>query len=174
MYHDEELEEERVQELSDARLDQPAACFICGRPACKYGCFRCGLPVCHNQENYFLDSTCGAWILDTWHPGHPDENEFYCKMCLHAGLIPASGLTIARITFKAEKGALQIVVGGTPRPLSNEEAADLIAYLFDNRGELFGKPYNPDAEEEHELEPVAVTSENEQDDSLGSLDDHPF
>jgi hypothetical protein len=155
-YLDEEHEEEReeLQELPDTRLDQPAACFICGRPDCKYACFRCGQPVCYNQESYFGDSTCGGWILDTWHPGHPEENEFYCQICLHAGLIPDAGLVIAGIPIKANNGVIEVTIGGQVQELSEEDAKNLIAYLFTERGELFGKPYDPDAEEEHTPELV--------------------
>lgn len=186
--YDEDIEdryedEEKFIELPDTSLDHPAACWICGKPDCKRACFRCGFPVCYNEQSYFEDSTCGAWTLDTWHDAHPEGNTFYCSVCLHAGLIPAEGLTIARITFKADNGKLQIVVGGTPRELSKEEAADLIAYLFDQRGDLFGKPYEeePEQEQEQEHAPELVTVSSEtsdqggqQDDSLGSIEDHPF
>jgi hypothetical protein len=202
---EEEREEEReeLQELPDARLDQPAACFICGRPDCKYACFRCGQPVCFNPENYFSDSTCGGWILDTWHPGHPEENEFYCQICLHAGLIPDAGLVIAGIPIKADNGVIEITVGGEIHELSEEDAKNLIAYLWTSRGELFGKSYDPDAPAEdsptqsNASELVVANSESVTiyqdgkfqncppleayqqstlggDDSLGDLDDHLF
>lgn len=146
-YDDEEREEEREpEEVQTVTVYPPSNCCICGRPECGYACFRCGQAVCYNQENYFGDSPCGGWILDSWHPEHPHGNEFYCTVCLQAGLIPESGLVIAGIPIKADRGKVQITVGGQVQELSEEDAKDLIAYLWTERGELFGKPYDPDAE----------------------------
>jgi hypothetical protein len=180
---DQELEERESQELPEVRLDQPAACFICGRPNCQNACFRCGQPVCYNQEFYFGESTCGGWILDTWHPAHPEENVFYCNICLQAGLIPEAGLVIAGIPIKADNGVVQITVAGRVQELSEEDTKNLIAYLWSERGELFGKPYDPDAETQEDVpdmeesqspELVGVQSLQEDDDALGELLDHPF
>ena len=75
-YSNDEIEERErePQEIATATLDQPDNCSICGRPDQKYACFRCGKPVCYKQQSYWSDSTCGGWILDTWHPEHPDGN----------------------------------------------------------------------------------------------------
>ncbi len=94
-YYDEDLDEEREEEpreLPEVRLDQPGPCIICGLPGCRNGCFSCGLPVCYHPDNYLADSPtgCGGWILDTWHPAAPDENEYWCTNCLTAGLEPAT------------------------------------------------------------------------------------
>jgi hypothetical protein len=183
MYDDEEFEEREPEEIQPISIYPPAPCFICERPDCKYGCFRCGLPVCYNPDGYFSDSTCGGWILDSWHPGHPHENEFYCQICLHAALVPEAGLTIAGIPIKAHQGVIQVTVGGEVHTLDKDDAASLIAYLFDQRGELFGKPYKEPTEEStpqpDASELVTVISEtsdqcDDPDDSLGNLDDHPF
>lgn len=182
MYDDEEERDQEPREVQTLTIYPPAPCWLCGRPEQGHVCFRCGRPVCYNQENYFSDSSCGGWILDTWHNEHPDGNEFYCKVCLHAGLIPTDGLTLINtgIKIKAENGTIELVIGGETHELDSEQAADLIAYLFDERGELFGKPYEEGPEQEQAPELVTVTSESsdqggqDQDDSLGDLEDHPF
>ena len=181
---EQEPEEREPQELPEVRLDRPAACFICGRPDCKNGCFRCGQPVCYNQEFYFGESTCGGWILDTWHPAHPEENCFYCNICLQAGLIPESGLVIAGIPIRADNGTIQVTVAGQVQDLSEEDTKNLIAYLWTERGELFGKPYDPDAETppvenvpdaEESPDLVGVQGSLQEDyDGLAELEDHPF
>ena len=162
-YDDYEGERE-PREIATATLDQPSTCSICGRPDQKYACFRCGNPVCYNQQNYWSDSTCGGWILDTWHPGHPDDNEFYCRMCLHAGL-NERGVAVGDLTFTyTNRKTLTITVDGVERELDIESTRDLVAYLYDQRGELFVNPST-----ENTLELVAVG-----DDVLGDLDEHPF
>jgi hypothetical protein len=79
---DEEDDEPQEQETPTVVLDVPGQCCTCGKPDCTNGCFRCGRPVCYNMSDYFADTDCGGWILDTWHPGHPSENEYYCFKCL--------------------------------------------------------------------------------------------
>jgi hypothetical protein len=79
-YDDEEEEERELQELPMVDADGP--CCICGKPDQKHGCFVCGRPVCYDEEDYFKDTKCGGWILDTWHDAHPEGNEFYCQECL--------------------------------------------------------------------------------------------
>lgn len=190
MYYDddEEREEEREpEEVQTISVYPPSNCCICGRPECGYACFRCGQAVCYNQENYFGDSPCGGWILDTWHPEHPHGNEFYCNICLQAGLIPESGLIIAGIPIKANRGTIQITVAGQVQELSEEDTKNLIAYLWTERSELFGKRYDPDAETQEDVpsieespELVGVQSQEagdhlqEDDEGLGELQDHPF
>jgi len=178
-YDEEEEEREREEEEREVQtvtVYPPAPCWLCGRPECGYACFRCGRPVCYNQQNYFGESTCGGWILDTWHPSHPHENEFYCNVCLYAGLIPEAGLVVAGIPIKAEAGTIHITVGGHVHTLDEEDAARLVAYLWSERGHLFGKPYE-------ELEEV-VPEISDQDgvlrahlddlEALEEIEDHPF
>jgi hypothetical protein len=85
-WYDEDFEErdEEVVELPEVRLDEPAPCHVCGKPGCINACFRCGKPICYAETYYPDDSTCGGWILDSWHNDAPDENEFYCLHCLEA------------------------------------------------------------------------------------------
>lgn len=189
-YDDEDREEEREpEEVQTVTVYPPSNCCICGRPECGYACFRCGQAVCYNRENYFGESTCGGWILDSWHPGHPHENEFYCNICLVAGLIPEVGLVIAGVPIKASNGTIEVTVAGQVQELSEEDAKNLIAYLWTERSDLFGKSYERiDAEKQllEESTPKLVTVPDEgdhpqsdqgnqdQDDSLGDLEDHPF
>src|SRR5437762_11264341 len=74
--------EEELQELPEVRLDESGDCCVCGKPGCANGCFRCGKPVCYAVTYYPEDSTCGGWILDSWHNDAPDENAFWCLNCL--------------------------------------------------------------------------------------------
>lgn len=177
--YDERDEEPREVEIPTFTLDQPGPCCICGRPGRVYACFSCGRPVCYNEQDYFASSNCGGWILDSWHPAHPEENEFYCGECLVAGQIPPEGVSIAggAALFKwMENGALQLTINGQPpQVLSDENSRDLVAYLYHGRGELFGKRYDPDAPEESAPTPVAVASPLDGDlDELGELEGHPF
>jgi hypothetical protein len=84
MLYYEELEESEAEpgELPEAVVEQPGPCVTCGKPEQQHGCFKCGKPVCMNETNYLADSDCGGWILDSWHPSAPDENEFWCTACL--------------------------------------------------------------------------------------------
>jgi hypothetical protein len=173
-YPDDDHEEER--EVQTLRLDELGPCCICGRPGRRYGCFRCGQPVCYNDLNYFASSECGGWILDSWHPGHPDENEFRCQICLHVidgPIAIADGQILAE--YAADKSLIISVnggqlVGGQTWKLSLEETRDLVAYLSSERGDLFGRHYDPDKPEENAQEPVAVGGQ----DDLLDLDEHPF
>ena len=80
-YYEDEEEEEEPRELPEVWLATPGACTTCGKPNQRYGCFRCGVAVCYSQINYLADTECGGWILDSWHPAAPDDNEYYCKQC---------------------------------------------------------------------------------------------
>lgn len=80
-YYDHEDEEPR--ELLEIMLDAPGSCTTCGKHGQQRGCFRCGKPVCYNEKDYLADTKCGGWILDSWHPAAPDDNEYYCQECLH-------------------------------------------------------------------------------------------
>lgn len=135
--NDEIEHEEEPQEVPEVRFNPPTDCSICGKEGCTHGCFRCGSPV-HYDQNYFHDSACGTWILDTWHPGHPQENAFYCNLCLYAGLIegPVSvgGLTF---TYSSHKTLRVTIDGEQSRELNAEETRNLVAFLYDQRGELF-------------------------------------
>jgi hypothetical protein len=73
--------EEELQELPEAQLVAPEPCCVCGKPDCTNGCFRCGKPVCYNTDNYLADSTCGGWLLDSWHSDALNENAFWCQYC---------------------------------------------------------------------------------------------
>jgi hypothetical protein len=97
-------------------------------------------------------------------------------MCLYAALVASKGVSVAGgLVFKyADDGTLHIEVDGQARALSVEETRSLVAYLYDGRGELFGKPYDPDAPEESAPEPELVTVGSDQGDSLGDLDGEPF
>lgn len=75
-------EDEEPQQVETFVLDKQGACCVCGKPGCTNGCYSCGKPVCYNEQDYWASSTCGGWILDTWHPEHPEGNEFYCSNCL--------------------------------------------------------------------------------------------
>jgi hypothetical protein len=75
-------DEPQEQATPTVVLDVPGPCCACGKPDCTNGCFRCGRPVCYDLSDYFADTACGGWILDTWHPEHPSENEYYCQNCL--------------------------------------------------------------------------------------------
>jgi hypothetical protein len=135
---DDEEREEEPQEIQTVGADPPGPCCICGKPDRGYACFRCGRPICINAEDYWSDSTCGGWILDTHHPGHPEDNEFYCNVCLHAGLVPDEGVTAAGMIFKyTDHKTLTITIDGQERELDTQETRDLAAYLHDQCGELF-------------------------------------
>ena len=94
-YDDEGRERERDEEPREVptMTVEPGQCCICGRPGREYGCFSCGHPVCYNEQDYFGDSSCGGWTLDSWHPDHPEENTFYCTLCMCAVLVPPDGVT---------------------------------------------------------------------------------
>jgi hypothetical protein len=171
-YYNEDDEEREPQTIETMTLDQPGPCWICGRPDQHLACFRCGRPVCYNPLDYWASSTCGGWILDTWHPEHPEGNEFYCNICLAAALIRQDeGLTVADgILFKADNGTVQIIIDGKPRQLTEDEASSLIAYLFDERGDLYGKPYDPESDEA--TAPGLATSAGDEDPT--AIGDHPF
>lgn len=171
--------DEEPREIATNALTVPGNCCICNRPGCGYGCFRCGRPVCYSSKDYFSDSKCGGWILDTWHPSHPDENEFYCQICLTAGLIENEGVSLAdgAVKFKYDSpGVLQMTLNGATQALSDEDAKKLVAYLYDQRGELFGKPYNPDAEDnEPATDPFVKVGAGADDTDLDlDLEDNPF
>ena len=83
---DEDRDEWEPVELPEARLDEPGKCVICGKPGCQFACFKCGEPVCYPTTYYPDSSECGGWILDSWHNAAPAENEFWCNICLEAGL----------------------------------------------------------------------------------------
>ena len=171
-YDDDERErDDEPEELPEVRLDQPGACCVCGKEECTNGCFRCGRPVHYHPDprSYFSDSACGAWTLDTWHPGHPEGNEFYCNECLHAGLIEPP-LTVGGLTFAYtdHKSVTVMIDGSQARELTTQETRDLVAYLHDQRGELF---YHES--KGAELESVTVASAGRQDDP-GNLDDVTF
>jgi hypothetical protein len=184
---DDELDEEREpEEVQTVTVYPPAPCCICGRPEQGHACFRCGQAVCYNQENYFGESTCGGWILDTWHPEHPHGNEFYCNVCLVAGLIPESGLVVAGIPIKASNGTIEFTVAGQVQELEEEDAKNLIAYLWSERSDLFGKSYELiDAENQLREESTKANAAvpvgdhqgeglQEDYDGLGEIEDHPF
>ncbi len=78
--------DDEPQELPEVLTDEPGPCTTCGKPEQRHACFSCGQPVCMDETNYLADTPCGGWILDTWHPAHPDENEYYCQRCLRAGM----------------------------------------------------------------------------------------
>ncbi len=83
-YIDEDLDEREEEPRELPTVDVvPGPCVTCGTPGQSHGCFKCGQPVCHAQ-NYLADTACGGWILDSWHPAAPDENEYWCKACLKA------------------------------------------------------------------------------------------
>ena len=63
------------RELPEALLDEPGPCCICDKPDQRHACFSCGKPVCMHPIDYLADTRCGGWILDSWHPVAPDENE---------------------------------------------------------------------------------------------------
>lgn len=85
-YYDKPEDEPEPQELPEIWLLEPGPCCICGKPEQRYGCFHCGKPVCYAETYYPEDSSCGSWILDSWHPAAPEENEFYCNRCQEAEL----------------------------------------------------------------------------------------
>ena len=81
------------QELPEVVPEQPGPCYVCGKPEQRNGCFKCGKPVCYNEQDYLGDSQCGGWILDSWHPDAPEENEFWYQHCLKEGLDEAESST---------------------------------------------------------------------------------
>jgi hypothetical protein len=167
-YNEDEEREPEPQELPEVRLDQPGTCRTCGKgPECPNGCFRCGRPVHYNAQSYLSDSPCGGWILDTWHNDHPEGNEFYCNECLHAGLIEPP-LTVGGLTFAYtdHKSVTVTIDGGQARELTTEETRDLVAFLYDQRKELF-----MDERQVSEPEPVTVGKSFQGGDDLS---DHPF
>ncbi len=135
---DHEKRDEEPRASTTARLDVPGACCICGRPERRDACMHCGRPVCYNEENDRADSTCGAWVQDPWQPSHPEEDEFYCTMCLHAAMIEGP-VMVGRLTFAyTDHQTLAITVdGGQVRELNTEETRKLVAFLYDHRGTLF-------------------------------------
>lgn len=158
-YYDEDTEEreEEPHELPTITLGEPGPCSTCGKADQHYGCFRCGRPVCYNAQNYLADSTCGGWILDSWHPDAPEGNEFYCNMCLHAGLLVDKDITVAGITFAyTDHQTVQITFNDQLRELSVEETRNLVAYLYDQRGELF---IEKSMNQEHKPEPVSAVDD---------------
>ncbi len=142
---DEDEREEEPREIDTVMVEEPAPCCICGRPGRRYGCFRCGRSVCYSETNYFADTPCGGWLLDTWHDDHPEGNEFYCQICLHANLVDQAGASAAGMLFTMTPDqVLQVTIDGqAPRLLTQDETRTVIAHLYDQRGDLFGKPYDP-------------------------------
>lgn len=175
--YDEDREEQEPEEVETCTV-APGPCVVCGRPGQRHACFRCGNPVCYHPTNYFEDSTCAGWILDSWHPGHPHDNEMWCHICQQAAQVTDFGgelETAAGLTFKYKEidgggKVLTIKVNGKVRELTEEETRTLVAYLWTEKApDLFGKQYDPDA----------VASDTEPDlvavgDDLGELPDHPF
>lgn len=89
MFHDDKDRyngEPEPQELPEVMAGQPGSCCVCGKLAQRNSCFKCGKPVCYNEQNYLEDSACGGWILDSWHPDAPEENEYWCQHCLKEGI----------------------------------------------------------------------------------------
>lgn len=84
-WEDEEERDEEPVVVDTFALDKQGPCCVCGKPGCTNGCFSCGQPVCYNEQDYWASSTCGGWILDSWHPEHPEGNEFYCSKCSQEG-----------------------------------------------------------------------------------------
>lgn len=84
MYFDEEDRDEPEPKTVETYTVEPGPCVTCGKPDQRYGCYVCGKPVCMNEQDYWSDTACGGWILDTWHPAHPEDNEYYCNACLKA------------------------------------------------------------------------------------------
>ena len=178
--------EEEPREVQTVTIHPPQPCHICGRPERDYACFRCGKPVCYNKQDYFADTACGGWILDTWHPSHPEDNEFYCRVCLSAGQIedqmPVEFAQGQLAAVYSEEKTLIIVSNETTWKLDQEETRKLVAYLIDQQGDLFAKQYDPDSPEEsaqktEELElppdPFATVG-SDRDDILGDLDQETF
>lgn len=80
----EEHEPQKGAEVAEFGPWEPGPCCICGKPDQEHGCFRCGRFVCIDETDFMLDSACGGWILDWWHPCafDPDDgNEFWCREC---------------------------------------------------------------------------------------------
>ena len=76
----------------------------------------------------------------------------------------AKGIAVSDFAVAyTNRKTLTVTIAGIERELDTETTRDLVAYLYDQRGDLF-----VNAPTESTPEPVAVG------DSLGDLDEHPF
>lgn len=84
----------REIEVPDNTASEPGPCVICGNEA-RHICMECGKHVCGDPNEYFGDTKCAAWDLDTWHPSHPEENVFRCYPCLNKVYAPETESTVS-------------------------------------------------------------------------------
>lgn len=162
-YYEEEDEQEREpRTLPDMYIEPEACCVVCGvqnsveRPM-NWACSACG-GATHTECGADTEPS-GGWDRDY------DINYWVCNICLQRGPNPPDGFVeVAGLTFAySNHKSLTVTIDGQARVLNTEETRDLVAFLYDLRGELF-------LDDKKVSEELVLAFDG----PLGTLDDHPF